>query len=74
MIDFWIVIALLPAFGRKEYFRNALAPQRLNEFPAVLKRTVVKDALNEQVITDVLLLCFRGVPEKILVLIYNLFA
>lgn len=74
MVYFRVVILFLSSFSREEDLCHALASQRVNQFAVVVKGTIIQYALNEQFITDVLLLCLWCVPKEALVLVYDLFA
>lgn len=72
MVDFGIVVLLLTTFGRKEHLGNTFTAKRGNKFAIVIKCAVIEDAFHKQGIADVLLVGFRRLPEKVLVLVYDL--
>ena len=74
MIYFWVVVLLLPTFGREEHLCNAFAAKRINQFTVIFERTVIQYALNKQGIADILLLSLWRVPKEVSVLVYDLFA
>ena len=50
MINFGIVVLLLPTCSREEYFGHALATEHLDEFTIIVECTIVQNTLNEQCI------------------------
>ena len=72
MVNLGVIIAFLAAFSRKENLSHALPTQYIDKFTVVVKRTIVKDSLYEQSITDLMFSVLGNVPEQIAVFIYDL--
>ena len=72
MINFGIVVLLLPTCSREEYFGHALATEHLDEFTIIVESAVVEDPLHKQSVANILFLVIWRVPEQILMLVNNL--